>query len=89
MSVLTMYLLFALTTALTAMYELFLPILKEYAVLEPTDVLSENPIMARFICFVGSLVFAPVIFPIAIIPSMSTWFKKSLLDAWTQQAAKI
>lgn len=89
MSFLTMYLLFALTTALTAMYELFLPVLREHAILQPEDTLSENPYTAYFICFTGSLLFAPLIFPIVIIPSMSKWFRESLLDTWSEQPTKI
>lgn len=89
MSVLTVYLLFALTTAIAALYELFVPILREYALIEPNDVLVENPYLTYTVCFLSVLVFAPLFFPIVLIPSMSAWFKKSILDTWTLQAPKI
>jgi hypothetical protein len=89
MSILVWYLLFALTTALTAMYELFIPVFKEYAILEPNDNLVQNKGLTYFIFFIFSVLVAPLLFPIVIIPAMSAWFKKSMLDTLTLEPTKI
>ena len=89
MSILVWYLLFALTTAFTAMYELFLPILREYALLEPEDNIVQNKYLTYFVLFISSLIFAPLLFPIVLIPAMSTWFKKSMLDTLVLEPSKI
>lgn len=88
-AVLGWYLLFAATTAFTAMYELFIPVLREYAALEPEDNLVQYKYISYFSMFLLSLITAPLILPIALIPSLSVWFKKALLDNLVATPAKI
>lgn len=83
------YVLFAITTALTAMYELFIPVFTEYAILEPEDNLSQYKYILYFSMFGISLIMAPMMLPIVLIPSLSTWFKKALLDTLTATPVKI
>lgn len=81
MSILGWYALFALTTAIAAMYELFIPVIREYATLEPKDNLVEHKYLAYFVLFTASIITAPVLFPLVIIPALSTRFKKAMLDS--------
>lgn len=81
MEVLMWYVLFAITTSLTAMYELFVPVIKELEILQPEN----NVVEYKWICyttfFLLTIVLAPLILPSCIIPSLSGRFKKTLLMA--------
>lgn len=72
------YLLFAITTAIVAVYELFWPVVSELKVLRPELQVMEYWKTSVFTLFLGALLFAPVIFPICIIPSWSEKFRKFL-----------
>ena len=83
------YLLFACTTSLTALYELFIPILKEFAIVEPDDHLLQNLHITYFVLFISGLLLAPIFLFLVLVPQFSSWFRKTLLDTWTVSPAKI
>jgi len=75
MSFIDWYLLFSLTTAVCAVWELLVPVLH----LEKTEsgtVSAEKLIYIVF--FIMSIILAPLVFLSCIIPSMSDRFRSSL-----------
>lgn len=79
MTVTIIYVLLALTTALSSMYEIFIPIVKELEILHPDDMLIQNKYITYFVFFVSSFVLAPIMFLLIVIPGLSDKLKKSLI----------
>lgn len=85
MGVISIYLIIALTTAISAQYELFLPILKELEILNPDDLLVQSKKTALVTFFLASLALAPVFMVIILVPGLSKWFHEKMLDTLTAQ----
>ncbi len=71
------YALFAITTSLTAIYELLNPVINRrlselYTV--------ENKFLIYFVFFLLSLIIAPLIFVSCIVPSIGNTFRESLYE---------
>lgn len=73
------YLLFGVTTSLTALYEIFVPVLKELQVLQPESNIVEYKWLVYFTFFVLTLLLAPLMLPSCIIPSWGERFKAALV----------
>jgi fucose permease len=75
MMFLYLYCLFALTTSITAIYEILMPVLQT----RRNDGFElENVFVVYVVFFILTTFVAPVIFLSCIIPSMGDRFKKSL-----------
>jgi hypothetical protein len=81
MEVIYWYILFAVTTTATSLYELYIPVMR---ILEDKSPKS-NMIEYKWITYVTftlfSLLFAPIILPSCIIPSFGDRFRKALLTS--------
>lgn len=78
MSLLVAYVIFALTTALTAILELLYPVVHKCET-DTDSILPKKYILyATFFAF--SVVLAPVIFFSCIVPSMNARFRDSLYN---------
>jgi len=77
MIILYFYLLFATTTAITAIYEILMPVLKRRF----TEGFPVENMIATYIAFFFlTVLIAPMIFFSCIIPSMGERFRNSLYD---------
>jgi hypothetical protein len=75
------YVLFAVTTSFACMYELYIPVMQILEVKEPKNSVVENKWIAYFSFFLFSLLFAPLLLPSCIIPSIGTRFREALLTS--------
>jgi hypothetical protein len=72
------YCLFCLTTTLSAMYELFWPVIKEVRITEPETMVARNWRMATFSLLIGGFVLAPILIWSVLVPKLSEKFKNRL-----------
>lgn len=70
MDVLTIYLIFAVTTSLSSIYELFWPALKAARDLGIQNELTQAPYLSTFIFFCINVIVAPLVFLVIVIPGM-------------------
>lgn len=75
MAYLYLYCLFALTTSITSVYEILMPVLQRR---RNEGFELENIFVVYIVFFILTTVVAPVMFLNCIIPSMGERFKKSL-----------
>lgn len=75
------YVIFAITTALAAMYELFIPVFRELEKISSNNNVIEYKWICYFTFFVFTVLLAPLMLPSCIIPSFGERFKKSLLKS--------
>lgn len=78
MSFLGFYLLFAITTAIVAVYELFWPVISQLMIARPELQVMEYWKTSLATLFFSAVLFAPVVFPLCIVPAWSEKFKKFL-----------
>jgi uncharacterized membrane protein YdjX (TVP38/TMEM64 family) len=72
------YIIFALTTSIFALIDVFIPILNEVRADEVSNVLTENPKLSCFVYFCITTIVAPfVVLPI-VIPSMNVRFREAM-----------
>lgn len=81
MGVIATYLLICLTTAITAAYELYLPVMRQLEVLNPNNVLVQNKIITYITMFLATILFTPAILLIVIIPSWGESFRQSMVKS--------
>ena len=81
MEVIYLYVLFALTTAIAAQYELVSPVMRQLCKDVPEDHLVQSKWVTSITLFLMNILFAPVIIIPTITPSASEWYKDSLLVA--------
>ena len=72
------YILFALSTAIFALFELFLPVVLNVSKLDPTAMVARNKFTTILTLLVMAVILAPVIFPACIFPGMSARFREAL-----------
>ena len=72
------YILFAVTTALVAIYELFWPVISQLKVTHKELPVIEHSKITVVTFFVLSLIVAPLLIPACLIPSKGESFRKSL-----------
>ena len=78
MGMITAYLLFALTTAICAFYELIYPVILSLDNKSKTSIVSTQPVTTYVVLFVLSFVFAPVLLLPCLIPGMGDTFRDVL-----------
>ncbi len=82
LSAVSLYLILALATGISAYYELFGPALKELKLTEPENVMIQSPILT-FVVLTGlATIFAPLVLPIVLIPSWSESAKAALITSF-------
>lgn len=72
------YALFALTTAIAAMYELVLPVFKEVTKEQPNTPLVEYKTITISTFFLLCVLVAPLVFIPSIVPSRGERFRSAL-----------
>jgi SNF family Na+-dependent transporter len=72
------YILFALSTAIFALFELFLPVVLNVSKLDPNAMVARNKFTTVLTLLVMAVILAPVIFPACIFPAMSARFREAL-----------
>jgi SNF family Na+-dependent transporter len=77
MSLFYIYILFALTTSLTALYEILMPVIKRR--LSEVDKV-DNILTTSITFFVLSTLIAPLLFLSCVVPSMGVRFRNALYD---------
>ena len=88
MTFLGFYVLFALTTAIVAIYELLVPVLRDMIANDEGAELARNPLL-YFIHFCVSLLIAPVVFLSVIIPRFGDSYRNGLYNGLTGKEEKI
>lgn len=79
------YILFALTTSITAALELFWPVLSAIRVYAPELLVIKHRFMTLSSLMLLAFVAAPLVFLPCIVPSMGERFRKSLQLSLEQQ----
>lgn len=72
------YLVFALATALTALFGIFVPVLKEAKGKGVSNLLVDSPILASLIFFGVTLILAPFVVSSLIFPHHAELFRAGL-----------
>lgn len=83
---LELYVLFAMTTAIAALFELYLPVLKSVQLRNPDNTVIHNRKLTLFTLVILALVLAPLIFPSCIIPSMGQRFRDTLEEGFSKES---
>ena len=78
MDFLSIYALFALTTALSALYELFWPVIKEVRITEPETMVARNWRVATVSLVLGGFILAPLLIWSVLVPSLNERFRSRL-----------
>ena len=72
------YMLFAVTTSLTSLYELVYPVMARRL---SEEGIIENKNLYYFVFFCTGILIAPLLFPSCLIPSWGVKFRQSLYTA--------
>lgn len=72
------YLIFALSTSIFALIDIFIPAIQEATSKDVKNVLTENPKTSYFIYFILTTIMAPLIALPLFVPSMNERFRTSL-----------
>lgn len=83
MDLIFLYILFALTTAFTFMYEVYSPVFKALEEHNPNNNVVENKIVSFSTFFLIAFVVAPALLFVCLIPSLGEIFRNSLLKSLT------
>jgi hypothetical protein len=75
------YLLFALTTAITAQILLFIPALKVLKKEQPLNIVTAKPMISLMIFSIISTILAPILIIVLIIPVSTDRFKETLITS--------
>jgi hypothetical protein len=76
-----LYLIFALATSLTALIILIRPVLKLIEKEHPLSVVTQNKFITYFTFFILTMLAAPILIIITIIPDLGERFKASLEES--------
>lgn len=74
------YVLFAVTTSLTFMYEVFSPVMKQLEIVNSEDNMVQSKGLSYAVYFLIGVLIAPLLLPVCLIPSFSDRFRKTLLN---------
>ena len=74
----SIYLVFCVTTAIIANYRIFSNVLNQ---IDEEDLLNENKFLARATFFVLSVVAAPILFFVVLIPSIEETFTSAMAES--------
>lgn len=85
MSFIEYYIIFALTTSIFALIDVFIPLLNEVRADEVVNVLTENPKLSCLVYFCLTTLTAPFVILPMIIPSMNVRFRESMAKIIREQ----
>lgn len=85
MGLIEYYLIFALTTSIFALIDVFIPTLNQAREDGVANVLTENPKLSVLVYFFLTTLIAPFVILPLIVPSMNTRFKNSLAKVINEQ----
>ena len=72
------YLIFAMTTSIFALIDVFIPVLREAISKDVKNSLTLNPKLSYVIYFIITAIIAPLIIMPMLVPSMNERFRTSL-----------
>lgn len=75
------YVLFAITTATVAVYELYYPVMDQVRAVGDYTLVGDNFKKMLITFWLLSVLLAPFIFPSCIVPNLGARFKNSLYDS--------
>jgi hypothetical protein len=78
----SLYLVFCLTTAIMANYKIFSNVLDR---LSADDILNKNRVLSRITFFVLSVLAAPVLFFVVLVPSIEKTFTDAMTESMTDK----
>lgn len=84
MDLINWYVLFAITTSFTFMYEVWLPVMDKLEMVLPLDNMVQHKYIAYTVYFLIGILIAPVLLPVCLIPSFSSKFKDTLFKTLTE-----
>lgn len=79
------YIIFALATAIFALIDIFIPVLREARDFGIKNVLTENPKLSYFVYFCITAIIAPMVVLPILVPSMNVRFRASLATMVNEQ----
>ena len=79
------YIVFALTTAIFALIDIFMPVLREARDFGVKNVLTENPKLSCFVYLCITAIIAPLVALPVLVPSMNVRFRASLANMVNEQ----
>lgn len=85
MSFIEYYIIFALTTSIFALIDVFIPLLNEVRADQVVNVLTENPKLSCLVYFCLTTLTAPFVILPMIIPSMNVRFRESMAKIIREQ----
>lgn len=74
------YIIFCLTTALFALIDVFMPVLRKATLDGVQNTLTMNPKLSYFVYVCISAIIAPLLLLPLLVPSMNSRFRQSLAD---------
>lgn len=76
----SMYLILALATAITAMYEIFVPVMTELQILSPDDNMVQYKYLTYFVFFVSAFILAPIFLILVIVPTFGESLRSGMVS---------
>jgi len=85
MSFIEYYIIFALTTSIFSLIDVFMPVLSEARADNIENVLTENPKLSCFVYFCLTVLTAPLIIIPMLVPSMNYRYRDSIAKIIKEQ----
>jgi uncharacterized membrane protein YdjX (TVP38/TMEM64 family) len=85
MGLIEYYLIFAFTTSIFALIDIFIPVMQQARKAGVDNVLTQNPKLSYFVYFCITAIIAPIIILPVIVPSMNTRFREGLSNTVNEQ----
>jgi uncharacterized membrane protein YdjX (TVP38/TMEM64 family) len=85
MSFIEYYIIFALTTSIFSLIDIFIPVLSEAIADNIKNVLTENPKLSCFVYFCLIVITAPLVILPMIVPSMNDRYRDSIAKIIKEQ----
>ena len=82
MSILGFYLIFCLATAFSMLYEVVLPTLSKLRKEQPDNILFNNYKLTLCVLFGMSVLAAPLLLPVCLIPKYSNAARDAMFEVW-------
>lgn len=70
MTIYSLYIIFGLTTAISSLYEIFWPIVRDAKALGVINEITIHPYLSSFIFLIIQFVFAPLVLIVLLVPSL-------------------
>lgn len=85
MEFLMYYAVFAVATALAALYEIFWPVVREVSANFPDTNIGSKPVLTCFSLTVFAVIVAPLVFLPCVVPKFGARFKHTLYEQLISQ----